>query len=91
MSRALLLSPRAEAFLSALPPKQYKQVAAAVFALAGDPRPHDSRKLVGYDDFYRKTCGEYRIVYSFNETVVNIDVIANRNDDDAYRILSRIH
>lgn len=85
----IALDSQASEFLKKLQPKQYKQVANAVFELAADPRPHDSGKLKGFENLYRKTCGEYRIVYRFTETTLYVDVIDNRNDDSVYRTLER--
>lgn len=89
MSRALVISSRASDFLSKLQPKQFKQVVSAIFALLENPRPHDSIKLTGRDDIYRKTCGEYRVIYNFNSETINIEIVEKRNDDSAYRILNR--
>lgn len=68
-------------FLSSLPPKQFKQVFTKMWDLRINPRPHDSIKLTGFEK-YRTDIGEYRIVYTFDDTIVNIETIGNRNDGD---------
>lgn len=79
------LKVKAAEFIKALPPKQSKQIAVAVFDLMKDPRPHDSIKLKGFEDYFRKDVGEYRIVYRFDKSCLYILVIDKRNDNDAYK------
>lgn len=76
-------------FLKTLPPKQFKQVFTKVWDLRCNPRPHDSIKLIGFNDKYRTDIGEYRIIYSFDDTIVNVETIGKRNDGDAYKHLKK--
>ena len=80
------LQPAARRFLETLPPKQFRQVARKVFALADDPTPPDSQLLKGYP-FRRATAGEYRIIYDLTERNLRIVLIGKRNDDEVYRRL----
>ena len=52
-------------FLKKLPPKQFKQVTSAIFALMKDPEPHDSIQMKGYAEYRRVDIGEYRVVYRY--------------------------
>jgi len=70
--------------LEKLPPKQYKQVAKAVFGLSINPFPHDSIQL-GKSGRRRQDVGEYRIVYRMEGDVVVVLVIGKRNDGEVYR------
>lgn len=72
-------------FLKMLPPKQFKQVFTKLWDLRNNPRPHDSIQLTGFSDKYRTDIGEYRIIYTFTDTIVNIEMIGKRNDGDVYR------
>jgi mRNA interferase RelE/StbE len=83
--RLINTSKSADTFLKTLPPKQFKQVFTKLWDLRINPRPHDSIKLVGFDDKYRTDIGEYRIVYTFDAAIVTIEVIGKRNDGDVYR------
>lgn len=83
--RLINTSKSADDFLSTLPPKQFKQVFTKVWDLRANPRPHDSIKLTGFDDKYRTDIGEYSIIYTFNDTIVNIEAIGKRNDGDVYK------
>jgi len=57
--------------------------------LLKNPKPHDSSKLKGYPDLYRKDVGEYRIIYKFEDETVYVLLIGKRNDDDVYKRLTR--
>ncbi len=83
--RLINTSRSADDFLKNLPPKQFKQVFTKVWDLRINPRPHDSIKLNGFADKFRTDIGEYRIIYSFNETIIHVEIIGKRNDGDAYK------
>jgi len=83
--RLINTSKSVDDFLKTLPPKQFKQVFTKLWDLRGNPRPNDSIKLTGFDDKYRADIGEYRIVYTFNDAIVNIEIVGKRNDGDVYR------
>jgi mRNA interferase RelE/StbE len=68
-----------------LPPKQFIQVVGTILALRENPRPHDSKKLIGYPEYQRVDIGEYRIIYRFDTDTVYIAVIGKRNDDEVYK------
>ncbi len=76
-------------FVGDLQAKQYKQIVGAILNLAVNPIPHDSAKLKGYDDLYRKDVGEFRIIYHFDSETLFIILVGNRNDSDVYKKLKR--
>jgi mRNA interferase RelE/StbE len=76
-------------FLEDLPPKQFRQVVNKVFGLLSNPKPQDSKKLIGFDEYLRADSGEYRIIYWISEETVNIDLIGKRNDDEVYKQFER--
>jgi mRNA interferase RelE/StbE len=86
--RKLDMTRDAARFVRGLDPKQFKQVMVKVFGLAQDATPADSEQLKGYDGG-RVDVGEFRIVYSFDDETVNVEVIGKRNDDEVYRQLKR--
>ncbi len=57
--------------------------------LLKNPRPHDSSKLRGYPDLYRKDVGEYRIIYKFDDGTIYVLLIGKRNDNEVYKRLTR--
>lgn len=86
------LKPRVVKFIRSLPIKHKHQVKRHILQLANNPMPHDSKKLVGYPDYYRTDCGEYRIIYrpDANCAVITIVLVGKRNDSEVYRIAKRI-
>jgi len=57
----------------------------AIVALAKDPRPAGSRKLVGTDNDWRIRVGDYRIVYEIADKIRIIRVNRVRHRRDVYR------
>lgn len=72
-------------FLNKLPPKQFRRIVNKIFDLIKNPKPHDSKQLSGYTDYWRTDVEEYRIIYRILEGTVKIAVIGKRNDDEVYR------
>jgi mRNA interferase RelE/StbE len=63
-----------------------RRILAKTEQLAADPRPPDSKKLKG-SDFYRVRVGDYRIVYSVEDKVLLVLVVAVGHRRDIYRAL----
>jgi mRNA interferase RelE/StbE len=53
--------------------------------LASIPRPTGCRKLSGEQDLWRLRVGDYRVIYSVDDSRRVIDIVAVRNRKDAYR------
>jgi mRNA interferase RelE/StbE len=83
----LIVEERAHKFLLALDAKRYKQVAARIFLLSQDPRPHDTRPLQGHAGLWAIDQGEYRIIYAIldAERLLVVRRVGKRNDDEVYR------
>ena len=75
--------------IAKLPPKHFRQVVTKALALLNEPDPPDSKQLEGYDGLFRVDSGEYRIVYVYNDEVVQILIAGKRNDGEVYRLLAR--
>ena len=73
-----------------MPAKQYRQVVGAIFDLLKDPQPHFAKQLTGYP-YFRLAVGEYRVIYRFDASSVNILVFGKRNDGEIYRVLGQKH
>ena len=86
------LKPRVVKFIRSLPVKHQRQVKQHILQLAYNPKPHDSKKLMGYADYYRTDCGEYRIIYrpevAYN--LITVVLVGKRNDSEVYRIAKRV-
>jgi mRNA interferase RelE/StbE len=70
--------------LEALPNAIALRVLARIELLATEPRPRGCRKLSGSDDYWRIRVGDYRILYSIDDSELLIDVAAVRHRKDAY-------
>lgn len=79
-------------FLKPLQPKVQAQIARKIFTLSVEPFPNDSEMLQGYKDLRRIDCGEFRVVYRYEEQrdSVVIVLVGKRNDDEAYKRLKRM-
>ncbi len=76
-------------FAEQLEPKRFKQVINKTLSLLTNPKPNDSQKLVGYDEYIRVDVGEYRIIYRLQDEVVKVALIGKRNDDEVYKQFER--
>ncbi len=77
-------------FVRTVVPKHRQQIATKIGALAYDPEPNDSLQMKGKASaFWRVDSGEYRIIYQFDDNILNVVGIGNRNDDKVYRDFER--
>ncbi len=61
------------------------------FILQSEPRPHDCRKLAGYDGpGYRVDQGEYRILYEVDDQAQHVTVFLIGHRKDIYERLERL-
>jgi len=90
MVRAIDLDKRSMKFISSLSAKHAQQIKKKILSLGDNPIPTDSKRLKGYESYYRCDSGEYRIAYRFDETTVYVVLVDKRNDDQIYRLLRRI-
>lgn len=85
------LKPKAQKFIESLPPKHKRQVKDHIISLANNPKPHDVKKLIGYENYLRTDIGEYRVIYRYESKpdVVIVVLVGKRNGDEIYRIAKR--
>ena len=70
--------------------KQYRQIGRTIIGLLKNPEPHDSSLLRGAKNGERRVdIGEYRIIYSYSATEVEVLVIGKRNDGSVYKEWAR--
>ena len=70
--------------LEAIPAKGRRRIATKIQALASNPRPVGCEKLAGHDK-YRIRQGNYRVLYTIEDDVLIVTVIAIGNRRDIYR------
>ena len=83
-SYRLLINPSAAAELEALPVKDRKRIAAKVQRLASNPRPNGTEKLSAQDR-YRLRQGDYRVLYSVDDTTETVMIVKIGPRRDVYR------
>ena len=79
-SYKLLVKPSAVKELEDLPRKDRKRVVARIHGLSAEPRPVGSEKLSGQDKF-RVRQGNYRVLYSIDDTVQSVTVVKIAHPD----------
>lgn len=67
--------------------KPFKQVMVKILSLQSDPKPQDCKALKGYPGGYRVDQGEYRILYTIEESTISVFRVGKRNDGEVYRNL----
>jgi mRNA interferase RelE/StbE len=70
--------------LEALPNPFVIKIFEKIEALCKMPRPSRCRKLQGSSDLWRIRIGDYRVVYSIDDSKQRIDVVAVRHRSQAY-------
>ncbi|MBA2627182.1 MAG: type II toxin-antitoxin system RelE/ParE family toxin [Gemmatimonadales bacterium] len=78
------IKPSAVKELEAVPAKDRRRIATKIRALATNPRPVGCEKLAGHDK-YRVRQGNYRVLYTIEDDVLVVTVIAIGNRRDVYR------
>ena len=86
-SYRLILSRSFEKDVRKLPSEVMARIVGKTKALAEDPFPSDAKKLRGEKGKYRLRVGDYRIVYTVDTEMLEIDLIYARHRKDVYRNL----
>ena len=77
------LRPAALRSLRKIDPQVRRRIQGAIALLADDPRPPNARKLKGRDAF-RVRVGDYRVIYTVEDGVLLIVVVALGHRRDIY-------
>ena len=84
MAYAVGVQRRAQKQMARLPATTQSRIGDALRALAGDPRPHDSRKLRGREGL-RIRVGDYRVIYQVDDDQRAVTVVQVGHSRDVYR------
>jgi mRNA interferase RelE/StbE len=78
----VILTPAAERQFAKLSHQAREMIAAALLALAGNPRPPGCVKLSGGEDIWRLRVRQYRVIYQIldDQLIVTVVKIADRTD-----------
>lgn len=71
--------------LEDLEPRLARRILASIETLSSQPRPRQSRKLVGSENSYRLRVGEYRVLYQIDDGNRLISVVAIGHRREVYR------
>jgi mRNA interferase RelE/StbE len=71
--------------LEALEPRIVSRVLRLIEALELQPRPVGCRKIRRERSLWRVRAGDYRVVYSVDDSKRVVDIVAIRHRADAYR------
>jgi mRNA interferase RelE/StbE len=75
----------AEKDLRRLDPVIQRRVLRAVDSLTDNPRPGGCRKLQGSDNAFRIRAGDYRVVYTVDDSVLIVAIERVRHRGEVYR------
>lgn len=78
----VVLTPAAERQFAKLSHQAREMIAAALAALAGNPRPPGCVKLAGAEDLWRIGVRQYRVIYQIldDEQIAVVGKIGDRKD-----------
>lgn len=85
MPYTIYLRPAAVRNLDALPSELRNRVERAVDLLANNPRPHGSKKLIGFEDEWRLRVGDYRVLYVIEDSLRRVTIARVAHRREAYR------
>jgi mRNA interferase RelE/StbE len=70
-----------------LPAADRDRITAAIRNLGNDPRPHGCEKLAGMKNAYRIRSGDYRVVYTVEDSIRIVSVVRVAHRREVYRRL----
>jgi mRNA interferase RelE/StbE len=81
----VVLTPAAQRQFAKLSRQAREMIAAALVALAGNPRPSGCIKLAGADDLWRIRVRQYRVIYQILRQQLIVTVVKIGDRKDVYR------
>lgn len=92
MSYKIIILDKAEKEIRKIPKILGKKIIRRIYALKDDPRPPGYRKLTDYKServadkvCYRVRQGDYRIIYTVEESLITVTIIQVRHRKEVYR------
>jgi len=70
--------------LEALSNPLIQRIFPKIEALNVEPRPSGCRKLQGFENLWRIRVGDYRVIYSVDDNLRIVDIVAVRHRRQAY-------
>ena len=75
----------AERDLRRLPPGDFERIIAVIRALAADPRPPGSRKMVSSKSDWRIRIGTWRVIYEVDDEAEVVQIMRVGHRREVYR------
>ncbi len=69
MAYIVLFKKSASKQIRLLPKNVLSRITVAIDELADEPRPDNCKKLKGVDDTYRIRIGDYRVIYTVDDSI----------------------
>ncbi len=92
MSYRIVIHPKALKEIKKLPIQEIRKIEAKIDDLATSPRPPGFKKLVNFStdrilekDLYRVRAGDYRIIYTIEESIITITIVKVRHRKEVYK------
>ena len=85
MAYEIIIKPSAEKAFGKLPNALQVKILEALEQLSVNPRPSGVKKLKSAFNIYHIRVGEYRVIYSINDTVLFVTVVKIAHRKDVYR------
>ena len=82
---AVFLKPAAERALKKIAQPTLRRIAKAIDTIGNDPRPSGATALQGESGLLRIRVGDYRIIYSIDDTVLTVLVVAIGHRREVYQ------
>ena len=70
--------------LDALDDALFNRIDHKIIALADNPRPAGSKKLRGYKDHWRLRVGDWRVIYTIDDTAKRVSITRVRHRREVY-------
>ncbi len=85
MAYEIIIKPSAEKAFGKLPKALQAKILEALEQLSVNPRPIGVKKLKSAFNFYRIRVGEYRVIYSINDTVLIVTIVKIAHRKNVYQ------
>ncbi|HLH72825.1 MAG TPA: type II toxin-antitoxin system RelE/ParE family toxin [Chloroflexota bacterium] len=85
MNYDLRITRSADRSLAKLPRTVQERIDLAIDQLATDPRPEGSQRLTGTEPIYRIRVGDYRVLYTVDDTDKIVTVVRIGHRREVYR------
>lgn len=82
MQYKITIEKKAVKFISKQPVPQKERILKAIYNL---PFVGDIKAMKGFEGFFRLRVGDYRVIYTVNDDVLLIQVVAVGNRGDIYK------